>query len=216
MSDAEHYAFENDERPLQDETMNFADPPVSHAAICAAMAKAFPKIGSAIKGHVNPAFKGSKYADLAAVIDVIKPALSEHGLWFAQINHPSDKGVTIETVLFHESGESLSLGTLFLPATKLDAQGFGSAATYCRRYALMAAFGVPAEDDDGNAAVKSQTQEADTAALEKARKRLEAADSVEDLTKAWKGISAYFKATPAVLQPLAKLKDERLADLEPA
>jgi hypothetical protein len=45
---------------------------------------------------------------------------------------------------------------LFVPASKQDAQGFGSALTYCRRYSLMAAFGVPAEDDDGNAAVQSK------------------------------------------------------------
>ncbi len=55
-------------------------------------------------------------------------------------------------VLHHASGESMSLGSLFVPANKNDAQGFGSALTYCRRYALVTAFGVPTEDDDGNAA----------------------------------------------------------------
>jgi hypothetical protein len=40
-----------------------------------------------------------------------------------------------------------------MPATKPDAQGFGSAATYARRYALLATAGVAGEeDDDGNAA----------------------------------------------------------------
>ena len=36
-----------------------------------------------------------------------------------------------------------------------DAQGFGSAMTYARRYSLSAAFGVAPEDDDGNAATKN-------------------------------------------------------------
>ena len=123
--------------------------------ISAAMALAFAKIEGAVKGKTNPAFR-SKYADLAAVVDAIKPALAEHGLWFRQVTHPADGGVCVETVIHHSSGESLACGPLFVPASKQDAQGFGSALTYCRRYSLMAAFGVPAEDDDANAAVQSK------------------------------------------------------------
>jgi hypothetical protein len=123
--------------------------------ISAAMALAFAKIESATKGKVNPAFR-SKYADLAAVVDAIKPALAEHGLWFRQITHPADAGVCVETIIHHSSGESMACGPLFVPASKQDAQGFGSAMTYARRYSLMAAFGVPAEDDDANAAVASK------------------------------------------------------------
>jgi hypothetical protein len=119
------------------------------------MALAFSKIEGAVKGKTNPAFR-SKYADLAAVVDAIKPALAEHGLWFRQVTHPADNGVCVETVIHHASGESLACGPLFVPASKQDAQGFGSALTYCRRYSLMAAFGVPAEDDDGQAAVASK------------------------------------------------------------
>jgi len=123
--------------------------------LSAAMAKAFAQIEGAVKGKTNPAFR-SKYADLAAVVDAVKPALAEHGLWFRQITHPADGGVCVETIIHHSSGEMLPCGPLFVPASKQDAQGFGSALTYCRRYSLMAAFGVPAEDDDGNAAVQSK------------------------------------------------------------
>lgn len=119
--------------------------------LSAAMAKAFASIEGAIKGKTNPAFR-SKYADLASVIDAIKPALADNGLWFRQVTHPSDKGVCVETVIHHASGQSVSCGQLFMPASKMDAQGFGSALTYARRYSLMAALGVPAEDDDGNSA----------------------------------------------------------------
>lgn len=124
------------------------------AKLCAAMADAFTEIEAATKASNNPHFK-SKYADLGAVIDAVKPALIKHKLFFTQHPQPSPDGVSVETVLHHASGESLSLGTLFVPANKRDAQGFGSALTYARRYALMTAFGVPAEDDDGNAAAKS-------------------------------------------------------------
>lgn len=121
------------------------------ASLHSAMAAAFTEIEAATKSANNPHFK-SKYADLTGVIEAIKPALSAHGLYFTQRPQPAEGGVCIETVVGHTSGEELSLGTLFVPANKQDAQGFGSALTYARRYALVTAFGVPVEDDDGNAA----------------------------------------------------------------
>jgi hypothetical protein len=131
-----------------------AETKVKVANLSAAMAKAFAEIEAATKSANNPHFK-SKYADLSAVIDAVKPPLIKHGLFFTQRSHPAESGVSVETVLHHEGGEELSLGTLFVPANKQDAQGFGSALTYARRYGLMTAFGVPAEDDDGNAAARS-------------------------------------------------------------
>lgn len=128
------------------------------ASLASAMAAAFAKIEGATKSANNPHYK-TKYADLGAVIDAIKPALIAHGLYFTQHPEPSDRGVTIETWLHHASGDSLSLGKLFVPANKQDAQGFGSALTYARRYALVTAFGVPVEDDDGNAAARGQSQQ---------------------------------------------------------
>lgn len=125
------------------------------SSLHSAMAAAFAEIEGATKSANNPHFK-SKYADISAVIDAVKPALIAHGLFFTQHPEPSDRGVTIETWIHHASGDSLSLGKLFVPANKQDAQGFGSALTYARRYALVTAFGVPTEDDDGNAAVKAQ------------------------------------------------------------
>lgn len=119
--------------------------------LAGAMARAFGEIDAAVKSASNPHFK-SKYADLTAVIETIKPALVKHSLFFTQHPQPTDNGVTVETMLHHASGESLSLGSLFVPANKQDAQGFGSALTYARRYGLVTAFGVPVEDDDGNAA----------------------------------------------------------------
>jgi hypothetical protein len=84
--------------------------------------------------------------------------------------HESDTGVIVETVFIHESGEIFSAGKLHVPATKHDAQGYGSALTYARRYSLMAACGIAPEDDDGNAASRKApavpdgyaTYEADT------------------------------------------------------
>ena len=134
-----------------------AKTPVAAESLATAMAAAFAEIEGATKSANNPHFK-SKYADLGAVIVAIKPALISHNLFFTQRCEPAEKGVTVETVLHHAGGEDMSLGKLFVPANKQDAQGFGSALTYARRYALVTAFGVPVEDDDGNAAARGQSQ----------------------------------------------------------
>jgi hypothetical protein len=63
----------------------------------------------------------------------------------------------VETVFVHESGEMMECGKLHVPASKQDAQGYGSALTYARRYSLMAAAGIAPEDDDGNAASRTPT-----------------------------------------------------------
>lgn len=128
---------------------------IEAATLHSAMAAAFGEIEAATKGVTGQVGQQKyKYADIGAVIEAIKPALIKHGLFFTQHPHPSEEGVTVETVLHHASGESVSLGSLYVPANKRDAQGFGSALTYARRYALVTAFGVPTEDDDGNAAVR--------------------------------------------------------------
>ena len=131
---------------------------IEAATLAGAMAAAFGEIEAATKSANNPHFR-SKYADLGAVIEAIKPALIKHGLFFTQRPQPSEGGVTVETVLGHTGGEEMSLGSLFVPANKNDAQAFGSALTYARRYALVTAFGVPVEDDDGNAAARGQSRE---------------------------------------------------------
>lgn len=130
------------------------------SALHSALAAAFPEIEGATKDSTNPHFK-SQYADLASVVAAIKPALVKQELFFTQCTEPSEGGVIVETMVHHSSGESMSFGKLFVPANKNDAQGFGSALTYARRYSLMTAFGVAPEDDDGNAATKSAPKKAD-------------------------------------------------------
>lgn len=116
-----------------------------------ALALALPKLEGAKKNAANPHFK-SKYADLGSVIDALGPII-EHGLWFRQQTHDNEAGAMVETFYIHTSGDEKSAGTLFMPASKKDAQAFGSALTYCRRYGLQCAFGLATEDDDANAAV---------------------------------------------------------------
>ena len=127
---------------------------IEAGTLSAALVRAFAEIEGATKSAENPHFK-SKYADLASVIAAIKPALVNNNLSFEQHMQPSEDGIIVETVVRHASGETTSFGSLYVPANKRDAQGFGSASSYARRYSLLTAFGVPTEDDDGNAAVRS-------------------------------------------------------------
>ena len=119
--------------------------------IASALVKAQKGFGAALKTSSNPHFK-SRYADLAACVEAVIDSLNENGLALIQQTHECDSGVIVETTFIHESGETFSAGKLHVPASKNDAQGYGSALTYARRYSLMAACGIAPEDDDGNAA----------------------------------------------------------------
>ena len=119
-----------------------------------ALNSAQKEMKAAVKDATNPHFR-SKYADLGSVVEAVRAPLLKHGITFLQGVQDAEGGVAIETMLLHVSGEWIS-STLRLPATKQDAQGYGSAITYGRRYGLQAICGIPAEDDDGNAASKPQ------------------------------------------------------------
>ena len=119
--------------------------------IAQALVKAQKAFGPALKTSTNPHFK-SRYADLSACVEAVIEGLNANGIALIQNLYESDNGVIVETMFLHESGETLNCGKLHIPATKHDAQGFGSALTYARRYSLMAACGIAPEDDDGNAA----------------------------------------------------------------
>ncbi len=123
--------------------------------IASALVKAQKAFGPALKTSTNPHFK-SRYADLSACIEAVVDALNANGIALVQQSHECADGVIVETVFVHESGETFSSGRLHVPSTKHDAQGYGSALTYARRYSLMAACGIAPEDDDGNAATKKK------------------------------------------------------------
>jgi hypothetical protein len=136
-------------------------------AIASALVKAQREFGPALKSSTNPHFR-SKYADLSACIEAVIDSLNNQGIYLMQLTEEHDGGVKVSTVFIHESGEQLSGGSLFMPATKHDAQGFGSALSYARRYSLMAACGIAPEDDDGNQATKTAPQTAPPKATPKA------------------------------------------------
>ena len=121
--------------------------------LATALAKAQAELAGAKKDSNNPAF-GSKYADLASVVDAIKSAFPKHGLSYVQSPCTTEKDeIGIQTMLMHSSGEWIRGAPYYIPVAKANAHGFGSALTYARRYGLAAMCGIAPEDDDANAAV---------------------------------------------------------------
>lgn len=121
------------------------------AELATALSIAQGELENATKDKTNPAFR-SKYADINACLEVVRPCLSRHGLAVVQgIGHLDADRISVTTRLLHKSGQWLE-STLSVPLGKKDAQGVGAAATYGRRYGLTAMLGLGQEDDDGNAA----------------------------------------------------------------
>ncbi len=125
--------------------------------LAAALAKAQSEFGAVTKDKtvtVQTKSGGSysfKYAPLDQILNVVKGPLTKNGLALVQLLD-SD---ALVTMLIHESGATLEAHTP-LPESG-DVQGYGSAITYLRRYAVQAMLGIAAEDDDdGNRAAGNQ------------------------------------------------------------
>jgi hypothetical protein len=126
--------------------------------LAAALAKAQAEMANPKFDKLNPHFK-NKFASLASVRDAVIPVLAKHGIACIQDLTNVEGGVACTTILLHSSGQQINLGPLKMPVSKGDAQGFGSAATYARRYHLMAVANVVGdEDDDANQATGKPAQ----------------------------------------------------------
>ena len=98
------------------------------------------------------------FSDIADVVKLTRPVLAAHGLVALTPVHDHGSGLACTVTLLHTSGERLDLGPFPFPHGR-DAQATGSMVTYHRRYALIAALGMAAGDDDDGAAAKARTPE---------------------------------------------------------
>ena len=118
------------------------------------------------KNSSNPFFK-SKYADLPEVMQTIQPLLAKIKLAVVLMMSELNGEPALTTIVLHESGEKIeATSPLFL--AKNDPQSHGSSVTYARRYGVMSALGIVAdEDDDANKATQSKASYKPSKATEK-------------------------------------------------
>jgi len=97
--------------------------------------------------------KGSytfEYADLASIMDIIRPVFLKNRLALVQPVSSDGQTVIVTTKIIHASGEVIQETTM---SGKVPGriQDLGGLITYLRRYALSSLVGIAAdEDDDGN------------------------------------------------------------------
>jgi len=115
------------------------------------------KLNAFFKSAENP--KGAPYCSLDSIYESTRIPLASNGL---TITHTTQNlnGWSLLTTLMHVSGESIC-NTVPLFIDKLTSQGFGSALTYARKYAVCSLLGLPTEeDDDGNLASDTKEKKA--------------------------------------------------------
>ena len=111
----------------------------------------------ALKDAENP-FTKSSYATLNSVMDTCRAALLTNGILMTQFPVPAETGhLGLATKLIHTESGQWHSSLAVVPLPKADPQGYGSAQTYARRYALCAMLGIVTEDDDGEGAKMPQS-----------------------------------------------------------
>lgn len=130
-----------------------------------AFIRAQQKMTNVVRDSRNPTFN-SRYPSLTAVRDVVTPFLNAEGIAVLQPISTEGSMAVCTTIFWHISGQFLAQ-TLRLPAVKRapgrnatpeenaresargpNAQEFGSASSYARRYQLLAMCNLGSEDDD--------------------------------------------------------------------
>lgn len=110
------------------------------------------EIKNPTKDSKNPHFKNT-YASLETVIESVKPVLNKYGFYVSQqcLEGKQPGMINVVTTFEHISGGALEFFTC-VPLGKMDPQGGMGAFTYGRRYGLLSALCLAAEDDDANEA----------------------------------------------------------------
>ncbi len=126
--------------------------------------KFWGEVENVVKNSVNPHHK-NQYANLEAVLAVVKPVMVANGLALLQVpGEAKDGNQVIHSILMHTSGQSWSFKTELPLGDKKTAQAAGSCITYARRYFTLALAGIAPVDDDGEDASGSDSEVTGTTA----------------------------------------------------
>ena len=115
---------------------------------------------SKFQGEIQNCFKsktgyGYKYADLASILDEVRPLLAKHDLSLMQMPGNAGDCVSLETMIMHKSGQWVA-ESMQIPVDGVKgmsrAQAIGSVISYARRYALTSFLGIAQTDEDTDAA----------------------------------------------------------------
>jgi hypothetical protein len=94
--------------------------------------------------------KRYQYADLGAILKILRPIATKYGISFMQLPTGED-GSGLCTRVMHESGQWVE-DTFYIPLQSQKglsvAQTVGTVITYARRYAITSAFGMAQIDND--------------------------------------------------------------------
>ncbi len=122
------------------------------ASLFEALSMAQGEISDPAKNKVADLGRGGKYAyaDLADLLQIIRPVFSKHGLCILQfVVNPHRGAVTIITRLGHKAGQWMESELTLLVADDKP-QALGSMITYGRRYSVAGIAGIsPDDDEDG-------------------------------------------------------------------
>lgn len=140
---------------------------MEHSTYCSAeitdLARAMLKVQTdlqpALKDRENT-FSHSRYATLNSVMEACRDALINNGIWLAQYPVPVPAGhMGLVTKLTHAESGQWQSSLMVMPLPKADPQGYGSAMTYSRRYALSALIGIVTEEDDDGIGAGTETDQ---------------------------------------------------------
>jgi ERF superfamily protein len=134
--------------------------------------KAFDEAVAAAKAEIPPILRNreghnqKRYADFAAIAEVVDPIITSHGLSYRFRTLQNDK-INVTCILSHKAGhyeETTLSGPADATGSKNAIQAIGSTLTYLQRYSLVQALGLAAaNDDDGKASGKRQNPHVTTA-----------------------------------------------------
>ena len=86
------------------------------------------------------------YADLAALLDAVRPVLNQNGFVFTQSPVETASGYVMVTELLHESGEWLAAALPLPDLRALPVADMAAAITLARRYCAAPLLGIAAEE----------------------------------------------------------------------